>query len=521
MKVFAALLLPGCLLLAQGKPQDNRALRPQQDRITSMPAEPRVALVIGNGAYRSAPLRNPVQDAQGMAGALRTCGFQVTLLEDASRARMFAALREFGLAIQGGGVGLFYFAGHGMQVKGKNYLVPVDSDLASEDEVAYSTLDAEAVLAKMESARNRLNILILDACRNNPFGRSFRSSTQGLAQMDAPAGSYIAFATAPGHTAADGTGTHGLYTQYLLEHLKKPGLKVEDVFKRVRADVMKDSRSDQVPWESSSITGDFYFVPDAPAVSEAPPAIANLADGEPISGEDLLQKAIRARGGLTGLKGIMTMTLRGKAKGPGGPTPFREDRGPSGLFRREQELPEGRLVLAIKNGKVSATVLHADNSPVLPPPPVLGYLKKDKELAAGMLGMYPLLDDPMRLCAEGLGKASFEPWEEGSVHSQTIEGEKSFTLSLQLADGILVRYGLHPRTLLPMTCTVRKTLGPNPGETYVELQDYRKVGDLLLPFSVGTEGKPIYELEEILLNPVFPEDHFVIANAPVARNRRK
>jgi TPR repeat protein len=172
---------------------------------------------------------------------------------------MVEALRDFGQAIQGGGVGLVYYAGHGMQVKGKNYLVPVDAELASEDEVPYSTLDADAVLAKMESARNRLNILILDACRNNPFARSFRSSAQGLAQMDAPAGSYIAFATAPGHTAADGSGSHGLYTQHLLEQMDRPGIKVEDVFKRVRANVMKDSQAQQVPWESSSITGDFFF----------------------------------------------------------------------------------------------------------------------------------------------------------------------------------------------------------------------------------------------------------------------
>jgi hypothetical protein len=149
----------------------------------------------------------------------------------------------------------------------------VDADLASEDEVPYNTLDADAVLAKMESARNRLNILILDACRNNPFARSFRSSAQGLAQMDAPAGSYIAFATSPGRTAADGAGTHGLYTQYLLAQLAIPGLRVEDVFKRVRASVMRDSQQQQVPWESSSITGDFYFHPGS-GVEAVGPGVA-------------------------------------------------------------------------------------------------------------------------------------------------------------------------------------------------------------------------------------------------------
>jgi hypothetical protein len=239
--------------------QDTRGIRARpSDR-----AETRVALVIGNGAYRSAPLRNPVNDATAMAEALRGCGFQATLLLNASRERMFTAIRDFGNALQGSTVGVFYFAGHGVQVHGKNYLVPVDTDLASEDEVAYSTLDTEAVLAKLETAHNPLNIVILDACRNNPFGRSFRSSQQGLAQMDAPAGTYIAFATAPGHTAADGAEAHGLYTGNLLAQMGTPGLKVEDLFKRVRARVMEASSGLQVPWESSSITGDFYFNPGA------------------------------------------------------------------------------------------------------------------------------------------------------------------------------------------------------------------------------------------------------------------
>ncbi len=238
---------------------------------TPAPAEARLALVIGNGSYRTAPLRNPPNDAAAMAAALRACGFRVTLLENATRERMFTALREFGTGLQGGGVGLFYFAGHGMQVKGRNYLVPVDADVATEDEVAYTTLDAEAVLAKMETAHNRLNIVILDACRNNPFARSSRGAQQGLAQMDAPAGTYIAFATSPGRTAADGTGANGLYTQHLLAQMAVPGTKVEDVFKRVRSAVLRDSQGLQVPWESSSITGDFFFTgrPEAAPLSEA------------------------------------------------------------------------------------------------------------------------------------------------------------------------------------------------------------------------------------------------------------
>jgi uncharacterized caspase-like protein/TPR repeat protein len=270
-KAALSFLLPCVLLLGEAPvapaPNGERGSRPQQDQ-----AEARVALVIGNGAYKDAPLKNPVNDARAVGAALQQCGFQVTELENANREQMVQALRDFGGRIMGGGVGLFYYAGHGMQVRGKNYLVPVDADIATEDEVAYNTLDADAVLAKMDSAKNRLNLVILDACRNNPFGHSFRSAQQGLAQMDAPAGSYVAFATAPGRTAADGAGVNGLYTQHLLTNLRTPGLRVEDVFKRVRASVMQETKGQQVPWENSSIVGDFYFVPGAASSVEAAPS---------------------------------------------------------------------------------------------------------------------------------------------------------------------------------------------------------------------------------------------------------
>ncbi|MBP1628139.1 MAG: hypothetical protein H6Q00_2614 [Holophagaceae bacterium] len=228
----------------------------------ALPAhEKRIALVIGNGAYQDAPLRNPVNDARAMARALQACGFQVDLVLNADRKHMFQAVRDFGTRIQGGGVGLFYYAGHGMAVKGANYLIPVGTDIAAEDEVEIQALSVQTVLNKMESARNRLNLLVLDACRNNPFARSFRSGTRGLTQMDAPAGSFIAYATAPGSTAADGSGENGLYTQHLLRAMHQPGLSVEQVFKKVRVGVKQDSRDQQVPWDSSSLTGDFYFLP--------------------------------------------------------------------------------------------------------------------------------------------------------------------------------------------------------------------------------------------------------------------
>jgi len=237
-----------------------------------MAREHRVALVIGNGRYRSAPLVNPVNDARAMSEALLSVGFQVTLLEDATLRQMAIAARDFGDTLQQGGVGLFFYAGHGMQIKGRNYLIPVGTDIQREDEVAYNAFDAGLLLGKMETARTRVNIVILDACRNNPFSRSFRSASQGLAQMDAPIGSYVSFATAPSKLASDGKEGNGLYTQHLLKAMRTPGLKIEDVFKRVRIGVMTDSKGQQIPWDNSSLMGDFYFIPPERTATKATPA---------------------------------------------------------------------------------------------------------------------------------------------------------------------------------------------------------------------------------------------------------
>ncbi len=223
-------------------------------------AEERNALVIGNAEYKDAPLRNPVNDARDVAIALEECGFTVLRAINADRAGMRQVIRAFGSRIQSGGVGLFYYAGHGIQVKGENYLVPIGAKVSTEDEVEDECLNASAVLRKMETAGNRLNIIILDACRNNPFGRSFRSFSRGLAQMDAPAGSILAYATAPGSVAADGTGRNGLFTSNLLKKMKEPGLEIGLLFRKVRSEVMSASDGKQVPWESSSLTGSFYFI---------------------------------------------------------------------------------------------------------------------------------------------------------------------------------------------------------------------------------------------------------------------
>jgi len=264
-----------CAALAAPAVAQDRVLRLTPPAAAAV-AEQRVALVIGNGQYKDSPLLNPVNDARAVAGALKDAGFRVVQKENIGRAEMQLALRDFGDSLKAGGVGLFYFAGHGVQVKGRNYLVPVDASIEREDEVAYNSIDAGQVLDKMEAAGNRLNIVILDACRNNPFARSFRSSSAGLAQMEAPVGTFIAFATAPGSVASDGQGKNGLYTQHLLHAMLRPGVRIEDVFKDVRVGVRRDSKGRQVPWENTSLEGDFVFVARPPA----PPAAAVAASPE-------------------------------------------------------------------------------------------------------------------------------------------------------------------------------------------------------------------------------------------------
>jgi hypothetical protein len=247
--------------------------------------EHRVALVIGNSNYKTSPLKNPVNDARSMAGALRDLGFDVLVGENMSRKGMLQSLRGFRDKLKPDSIGLFYYAGHGVQVKGQNFLIPIDASVQSEAEMDEESINLTYLLDRLEEAKNPINIVILDACRDNPFARSFRSASRGLAQVDAPTGTMIAYATAPGRTAADGNGSNGTYTEEMLRVLKYPGLKVEDVLKRVRAGVVQSTNGAQTPWDASSLIGDFYFIPPAQpreiqniAVQEAPKD-TNPADG--------------------------------------------------------------------------------------------------------------------------------------------------------------------------------------------------------------------------------------------------
>lgn len=242
--------------------------------------EPRIALVIGNSAYPEAPLRNPVNDVRAIAQALRELGFTVLAHENATKRTMETAIVEFGRRLAEGGVGTFYYAGHGLQVRGRNYLVPVDADIDSEAATRIAAVDVELVLEQMTEAKNRVNIVILDACRNNPFERRLRGASRGLAAVDAARGTLVAYATAPGSVAADGDGKNGLYTEELLHALQVPGLKVEDVFKRVRINVARRSKGAQTPWESSSLTGDLVVNGTGNVTTAAVPAPSAALDRE-------------------------------------------------------------------------------------------------------------------------------------------------------------------------------------------------------------------------------------------------
>ncbi|MFZ6008775.1 MAG: caspase family protein [Bacteroidota bacterium] len=221
----------------------------------------RLALVIGNSDYQHGNvLKNPINDARSMARILEGQGFKVTKIENATMRDLKMSIDNFGRELENYDVGLFYYAGHGIQVKGLNYLVPVDANIQSEAQVEYDCVQADRVLSFMEVAQTDVNIIILDACRNNPFKRSWSRSadTEGLAFMNAPTGTLIAYSTAPGRTASDGQGENGLYTEALLQEINNPDLTILQVFQRVRNRVSEKSSRLQIPWESTSLTGDFY-----------------------------------------------------------------------------------------------------------------------------------------------------------------------------------------------------------------------------------------------------------------------
>ena len=241
------------------------------------PTWARNALVIGNSAYPKAPLTNPKNDASDVAEALRGAGFEVDVKLDASRTDMQDAIARFGARLKTkGGVGLFYFAGHGVQLDGENYLLPVDMQVASAEDIKRAGVSAANLVDAMAKNRSDLSIVILDACRDNPFPAA--GGTRGLSRIDSGASLFVSFSTSPGAVALDGSGRNSPYTKHLVQAIGAPNLSIEDTFKRTLKGVHTETKGEQTPWLSSSFFGDFVFRPAESQTAAPTPAKASPLD---------------------------------------------------------------------------------------------------------------------------------------------------------------------------------------------------------------------------------------------------
>ena len=221
---------------------------------------PRVALVIGNSKYPDSPLTNPLNDANAMGKELKVLGFDTQILLDSNLKDLGSAIQTYsGRIAKSKAIGLFYYAGHGVQLAWRNYLIPVDANIDRVDDIPRQTFELNKMLLALNKAQNPMNIIILDACRDNPFGKKLPTEQKGLSQFDAPNNSLLCYATAPGNVASDGAGVNGLFTENLLREMRDPEAKIEDVFKRTRLKVRLASKGQQIPWESTSLEEDFYF----------------------------------------------------------------------------------------------------------------------------------------------------------------------------------------------------------------------------------------------------------------------
>jgi len=269
----------------------------------SIALETRIALVIGNSTYTSGSLPNPANDARMIGETLKGLGFEVIPRTNADQTTMKRAIQEFGARLEKAGpgaVGLFYYAGHGVQLNGKNYLIPTSAQIEREGDVEIEAVSADWVIEQMRYARNRLNIMILDACRNNPFIHNNRSlGGNGLATIEAPAGILIAYSTAPGSVATDGSGRDSPYAEALSHAMRDLHEPVEQVFKHVRVGVMDATSGNQVPWESSSLTGDFYFAPPQTVAAKSPVVTEPTPAARPQVAEASTNEQTRSSGGFS------------------------------------------------------------------------------------------------------------------------------------------------------------------------------------------------------------------------------
>jgi hypothetical protein len=282
--------------------------------VAAADAPPRIALVIGNADYESVPLANPANDARLIADALVSAGFDVGLHTNLDQKETKRAIREFGDRLERErAIGVFYYAGHGVQVNGENFLIPVGAHIEREAHLAIEAVSADELMHLLAYARNPLNVVILDACRHNPYSRTFRGTAGGLARMATPSDTLLAYATGPGAVAMDGDGAHSPYAEALAAAMSVPDEPVEQTFKRVRRAVVERTGGEQVPWETSSLTRHFAFrasnsaAPDAGGkaepgllrVAESAPPSTDLPEAAPRSGstptsESALWQAIQA-----------------------------------------------------------------------------------------------------------------------------------------------------------------------------------------------------------------------------------
>lgn len=243
-------------------------------------AQSRTALVIGNSNYPAAGLKNPVNDARLMTKTLTDKGFTVTTLLDAGKREMKESIRTFTRSLDEDSVGLFYFAGHGIEIDGNNYLIPVDAEIVSETDVEFEGVNAGRILSGLKRANNGLNLVVLDACRNNPYSRSFRSASRGLSRMQPASGSLILYATEPGSVAADGRGENGVFTEHLVNAINRKGFSIEKVFKITARDVSRATAKKQTPYIEGVVLGDFYFDEQAAAATASKPVqTASISNG--------------------------------------------------------------------------------------------------------------------------------------------------------------------------------------------------------------------------------------------------
>ncbi len=337
--------------------QDDRQLT--REKAGTQP-EKRVALVIGNGTYqKTTPLNNPANDANDMAQALKDLGFEVISGTNQTKQQMEALIRQFGNRLaETKAVGLFFYAGHGIAQAGTNYLIPIDADIQAEDEIEYSSVSINLVLTKMASANNGFNMVILDACRNNPFARTWRNYREvgdkgGLTRINAPTGTLIAYATKPGDVASDGGGRNGLYTGTLLKHIREKNVDIMKMLQLVRADVMKQSDNKQVPFDESSIVGDFYFAghkttsPDNVTTSNPQPVTPETATPRMPSADDILTKYSKAIG-FEKFSSFNTLITKGTIELEGNGKTFK------GLIEYYSKKPDSSLFLTVVIGNFSS-----------------------------------------------------------------------------------------------------------------------------------------------------------------------